>query len=345
VDILVLSENTAPVIPDHLRYGIARYDVYQQQKIPFTLSSWRTVLSHPYQHIFCDHVNLSTALAPLSMLFGKKYTVWLHGLEIFPPRPDREGRIGLRFAARRLTSSEYTRTILHQRFPDLPAQTCDLALDPVRHPLELPVEPVQPSQPVFLPAITGEMMRLGDQVILHVGHMVLSDDRYKGQESLLQAFPLIRHQYPQAQLVLIGQGEDISRIRALAYSLPAALQAGVFMPGYIPDQLLDQIYRSCYVFAMPSIGEGFGLVYLEAMSRGKPCLGARVDATPCVVRDSLTGLLVNDPKSPEQVAEALNWFLSHPEETHRMGLAGYELVKSYYLFPHFKERFWKALSD
>ncbi len=94
---------------------------------------------------------------------------------------------------------------------------------------------------------------------------------------------------------------------------------------------------------MPSIGEGFGLVYLEAMMRAKACLGGRVDATPYVVRDGVTGLLVEDPKSPDQVAGALNWFLSHPDETHQMGLTGYELVNSYYLFPNFQERFWNAI--
>jgi glycosyltransferase involved in cell wall biosynthesis len=123
------------------------------------------------------------------------------------------------------------------------------------------------------------------------------------------------------------------------------MRARIFFPGCLPDDLLDLVYQKCYIFAMPSMGEGFGLVYLEAMLRGKACLGGRVDATPCVVRDGITGLLIDNPKSPEQVAEALNWFLSHPEETRGMGLAGYELVRSYYLFPHFQERFWKAILE
>ena len=145
------------------------------------------------------------------------------------------------------------------------------------------------------------------------------------------------------QLVLAGQGEDMLRLKRITQTLSPSMQARIFFPGYVPDDLLDLIYQRCFVFAMPSIGEGFGLVYLEAMIRAKACLGGRVDATPCVVHDRVTGLLVDDPKSSEQVAEALNWFLSHPEETHSMGVAGYNLVRSYYLFPHFQERFWKAV--
>jgi glycosyltransferase involved in cell wall biosynthesis len=68
-----------------------------------------------------------------------------------------------------------------------------------------------------------------------------------------------------------------------------------------------------------------------------------VDATPYVIRDGDTGLLVDDPRSPEQVASALNWFLSHPDETREMGQKGAELVRSYYMYPHFKQRFWEAV--
>ena len=187
-------------------------------------------------------------------------------------------------------------------------------------------------------------MRLGDQVILHVGRMV-SGERYKGQESLLAAFPQVIDRFPGAQLVLAGRGDDMQRLKNMAREFSANIQARIFFPGYVPDDLLDRIYQQCYVFAMPSIGEGFGLVYLEAMMRAKACLGGRVDATPCVVREGSTGLLVDDPRSPEQVADALNWFLAHPEETRLMGSAGYDLVRSYYLFPHFQERFWKAILD
>jgi glycosyltransferase involved in cell wall biosynthesis len=162
---------------------------------------------------------------------------------------------------------------------------------------------------------------------------------------LIDAFPLIHQKYSDAQLVLAGKGDDLERLRSRAFALPPELHSHIFMPGYVADDLLERIHRQSYLFAMPSIGEGFGLVYLEAMSRGKPCIGARADATPYVIREGETGLLVDDPRSLEQVADAVLWLFDHPEDTARMGRAGYELVQTYYLFPHFKERFWKAISS
>lgn len=116
------------------------------------------------------------------------------------------------------------------------------------------------------------------------------------------------------------------------------------MPGYVADDMLRQLYQACALFAMPSTGEGFGLAYLEAMGYARACLGGKVDATPCVVRDGLTGVLVDDPTSPRQVAGALCRMLAHPGQTAEMGRAGYDLVRSHYLYPHFRERFCAAIS-
>lgn len=315
------------------------YQVFGGNKVKFALAVWQAVLSHQYAYIFVDHVNLASILAPLSWLNRTRYIIWLFGIEVFPPRPDWEGKLGLGNAWKRLAISEFTRRSVLDRFPDLPIELCELALDPVRHAGAITSGN---SDPIVLQAFDGSQSELGKQVILHVGRMV-SGERYKGQDSLIQAFPLIYEKHPQAQLVLAGQGDDMPRIKRLAQALPTAVQTNIFFPGYVPDELLMRIYQTCYVFAMPSVGEGFGLVYLEAMNHGKPCLGGKVDATPFVVRDGQTGLLVDDPRSPEQVANALNWFLSHPQETQAMGQRGADLVQSHYLFPHFQQRFWNVV--
>ena len=161
--------------------------------------------------------------------------------------------------------------------------------------------------------------------------------------TLLRAFPAIRQRFSEAQLVLVGSGDDLPRLLALARSLPGAAQQAVFMPGYVDDGMLDALYRQSVVFAMPSTGEGFGLVYLEAMSRGKPCVGGKLDATPGVVQDGITGALVDDPRSSEQLAAAIMGLMADPERARQMGLAGYRRVQSTYLFTHFQKRFWEAL--
>jgi glycosyltransferase involved in cell wall biosynthesis len=344
LDIFCLLEQDTTLDARYLPLGAQiQYRVFGGNKYWFTLAVWWTILHNSYAYVFVDHINLASMLSPLVWLKWCNYVVWLCGIEVFPPHPDREGRYGVMNAWKRLAISEFTRQNVADRFPNLSIKVCDLSLDPVRHTnyLESAMSSSSTSD-IVLQALDGSHIPLAERVILHVGRMT-SHQRYKGQESLIRAFPMIYRQDAGVQLVLVGQGDDMPRLKGISQTLPSEMQNHIFFPGYVPDDLLDLIYKKCYVFAMPSIGEGFGLVYLEAMMRGKPCLGGRVDATPCVVRDGLTGLLVENPKSSEQVAQALNWFLSHPEETHRMGLAGYDLVQSHYLFPHFQERFWNAI--
>lgn len=318
------------------------YHTFAGNKFKFTLALWQTIMGTPYKYVFVDHVNLASILVPFRLLGLCQYIVWLHGIEVFPPKPDLEGKLGLSFAWKRLSSSGYTRNIVQRKYSKLDVVACELALDPVKFE-NLPSLNVSVSR-IELTAIDRTQQVLGKQIVLHVGRMA-SGEMYKGQDSLLRAFPRILKQNPDAQLVLVGGGDDSPRLQNLAEELPTECHSHIFMPGYLPDQQLAQIYQSCFVFAMPSIGEGFGLVYLEAMSYGKPCLGGKLDATPFVVRDGITGLLVDDPRSPEQVGDALNWLLLHREEAEMMGKKGAELVHSHYLFTHFKERFWKALLE
>lgn len=342
LELLVLAENEPKLDPRYLPDPSSVHArAFAGNKWKFVLSAWRALLFRRYDLVLVDHVNLASALAPLRWLGLAKYTVWLCGMEVFPPRPDFEGRLGLKNASRRIAISEYTRRSVAARFPHLKIEVCDLALDPLRHAAGAVGE--NKAEALEMAAVDGTRLPVEGRVILHVGRMSTLE-RFKGQEVLIDAFPIIQERYADARLVLAGTGNDLERLRARARSLPLEVQRKIFMPGYVADDLLERLYRRCTLFAMPSIGEGFGLVYLEAMKRAKPCIGARADATPCVIRDRETGLLVDDPRSPVQVAEAVLWLLDHPAEAEEMGRAGYERVQSYYLFPHFKERFLKIIS-
>ena len=153
----------------------------------------------------------------------------------------------------------------------------------------------------------------------------------------------IIEQHPNAQLVLAGKGDDMPRLLDIAQNQSAAVQQAIFMPGFVSDDLLHQLYQTCYMFAMPSRGEGFGLVYLEAMRYAKPCLGSRTDASAYVIRNGETGLLAHDPSSVSDVTDKLLQILESPERAKEMGDAGYKLLCNYYLYPHFRERFWDAV--
>jgi phosphatidylinositol alpha-1,6-mannosyltransferase len=317
---------------------------FNNRKIGFTLATWQRLSSRRYDLVFCDHANLAAMLAPLATLKRLRYTVWLHGAEVFSPRPDFEGRLGLKYAWRRLASSEFTGQQVTARFPGWPVQACELALDPSIYGTDLPPV-VQPQViQVEMPAMDGSRQALGEQVILFVGRLdPLS--RYKGQSVLLQAFPSVQERFPDAQLVIAGEGPDLAYNRSLAGRLDGTLHSKIFFPGYLPQPDLSQLYRKCFAFAMPSAGEGFGLVYIEAMAHARPCLASCRDAAAGVIVDGQTGLLVQDGGSVEAVAGGLIALLSDPNQAGQMGLAGYARVRQNYLFPHFKARFLSAIGE
>lgn len=93
---------------------------------------------------------------------------------------------------------------------------------------------------------------------------------------------------------------------------------------------------------MPSRGEGFGLVYLEAMRAGKPVLAARGSAAEEIVVDGATGLLV-DPDDREELRDALGQLLDYPGEARRMGEAGHERWRKELGMEKFRERLWPLL--
>ena len=86
---------------------------------------------------------------------------------------------------------------------------------------------------------------------------------------------------PGARLVVAGDGDDRPRLEARAAAL--GLGGAVLFTGFVSEATLAELYRRAAVFVMPSLGEGFGLVYLEAMRAGKPCVAARGSAAEEVV--------------------------------------------------------------
>lgn len=317
--------------------------VFAGNKFAFSLATWIAISRTNYNLIMVDHVNLASILSPLSKLVNLKYYVWCFGVEVFHPRPDREGRMGLLGASRCVTISEFTKGKVLEQFPKLNIDVCEPALNLAALDISLLSSNSICPESLNLQAVDGSRQVLGSKVILHVGRMD-TVDKYKGQDRLLAAFPLIQEMHPNSQLILVGEGVDAKRLREIACSLSEKHKKRIFMPGYIADDLLRRLYQRCYLFAMPSTGEGFGLVYLEAMAHARPCLGGSVDASSCVIRKNETGVIVDDPRDTQEIAQKIVGLLDQPDLAEKMGHAGFDLVCSHYLYPHFRDRFEKIIN-
>lgn len=173
---------------------------------------------------------------------------------------------------------------------------------------------------------------------LIVGRMS-REERYKGHDALLEAWPGVRASCPDARLVIVGDGDDRSRLQAKARSLN--LDDATLFLGRVDDTRLNGLYREAAFFVMPSRDEGFGFVYLEAMRAGRPCI-ACPGAAAEILEDGRSGVLVTFGSVAEVEAACVRLF-SDPDLCSRLGHAGAEAVRQRFLPGHFVDRFRRAL--
>src|SRR5690606_21951926 len=155
--------------------------------------------------------------------------------------------------------------------------------------------------------------------VVIVGRMVGSE-RYKGHDQLLEAWPLVRAACPDARLICVGEGDDVPRLQEKARECGVA--DAVVFTGFVDDEQKRAIYSRAALLAMPSRREGFGLVYLEAMAAGLPCVASPHDAAAEVVVDGTTGFLVA-PDDRDGLASAIVRLLVDEERRRRMGGGGW----------------------
>jgi glycosyltransferase involved in cell wall biosynthesis len=144
---------------------------------------------------------------------------------------------------------------------------------------------------------------------------------------LLRALPAVRQVVPRARAVIVGDGPEHTNLRALAAEL--RLDDAVQFLGSLPDDAqVARCYRQADVFCLPSVQEGFGIVFLEAMAAGLPIVAARSAAIPEVVPDAQTGLLVA-PGDVAALAEALSALLQNSERRTTYETFGQHYVEQY----------------
>lgn len=156
-----------------------------------------------------------------------------------------------------------------------------------------------------------ELPRRGNS-ILCVAHLYPR----KNVATLLAAMTRLSN---QAVLRVVGTGPDLARLELRAREL--GLGRRVEFLGHVAFDRLAGEYRRADIFCLPSLQEGFGIVFLEAMAAGLPIVAARAAAVPELVSDGESGILVA-PDSPGDLAAALDRLLSDPEERHRLGETG-----------------------
>jgi glycosyltransferase involved in cell wall biosynthesis len=256
-------------------------------------------------------------VAPIAiplLVRGARVSVFLHGVESWRPLSTAERCVVAR-SDRVIANSHHTAdrfTDCNRWFKRTAVEVC---------PLGIPSIPQQ------------DIERSADNAALMVGRMS-SEDRYKGHERVIRAWPLVRAHVADAELVLVGDGDDRRRLEQTARE--AGVGDSVRFVGDVREDELDGWYRRCAFFVLPSDREGFGLVLLEAMRAGKACIAAPGAAAEVVV-DEVTGLLVA-ADDQGALATAMTRLFLNRELRARFGRNGQARFRQTFTSRHFADR-------
>ena len=280
--------------------------------------------------VVAAHPNLAlpSSLAQ-ELASGCKSIVMTHGVEVWTRLPSLKRRALLR-ANLVLAPSRYTAQKLNQ------------------------VQLVQAAKIRRVPwPLNPEFLRMADApyslplpdnfpsglVVLTVGRWSVSE-RYKGTDDLIKAVALLGAIAPDVQLVAVGDGDDLPRLKSVAQE--HSVQDRVHFLTNCSREELAACYRRADLFALPSTGEGFGLVFLEAMAFSKAVVGAACGGAIDLIDHEKSGLLIA-PHDVNQLAESLRRLLQDESLRHEMGRRGGEVARQQYPFSAFQTQLEEIL--
>ncbi len=261
-----------------------------------------------------DSVGIARA-HPLLPGLTRPYAVWMHGIEVWEAQRPATAAV-LDRAGLLLVNSRYTRDryrALHLGGPD--PQVCWLATEQDDEPDCGARAPAPPTALILA--------------------RVDASEGYKGHAELIGCWPKVMASVPDARLLIGGGGNGLAALRARVAASP--VRDHIELAGFIDEARLPKLWRRADVFAMPSRGEGFGLVYAEAMRYAMPVIASVHDAGAEVNVDGVTGFNVNLDRADE-LPRALIRLLADEPLRREMGEAGRRRWREHFRYANFADR-------
>ena len=250
--------------------------------------------------VVCGHTHLLPFAAFAARVCAAPVVLVVHGIEAWRPTTHRAanrlaGRVAHAVAVSELTRGRFC---AWSGLPEARVTVVPNAVD------------LGAFTPGPRPAALAARYGLGGRpVVLTLGRLA-GEARAKGFDRVLEALPALADAVPDVAYLVAGDGPDRARLGAKAEGLGVADR--VVFAGFVAEAEKADHYRLADAFALPSEGEGFGIVLLEAMACGVPVVASARDAGREAVRDGLLGAVV-DPRDPAAVAAALAAALRRPK--------------------------------
>jgi phosphatidyl-myo-inositol dimannoside synthase len=292
------------LIPEQIEEVIPEAVVYDRTaargKLSFLSRFGGLVLrGGPLDLVVCGHLHLLPVALILARLRRARLALIIHGLEAWQPTC----KPLVNLSARSVDAVISVSRLSAERFSGWAkvAKDCFFILP---NCVDLNRFTAQPRDAV----LTERYGLQKSRVILTVGRLA-TQERYKGFDEVLDIMPQLVNRIPNLKYLIAGDGPDRTRLEAKTKALKMADR--VIFTGYVPETEKVAHYNLADAYVMPSSGEGFGIVLLEAAACGVPVIGSRTDGSREALRNGLLGRLV-DPHKPEELFEAIGSVLKKP---------------------------------
>jgi glycosyltransferase involved in cell wall biosynthesis len=258
-----------------------------------------SVLGRKFDLVICGHINLLPFAFVASRRYGAKLALVIHGIDAWTPHRSRLiNRLTKHIHAVIAVSNLSLERFLNWASPG----NCQQIIIPNTIDLTRYAPGAKPQQLI-------EKYGLAEKKVLLTMGRLAAHERYKGVDEVLDLLPGLLKKMPELVYLIVGDGDDRARLENKAQQLGVAER--VIFAGYIPNEEKQSHYRVADVYVMPSRGEGFGIVFLEAMASGIPVVASKLDGGREAVREGSLGTLV-DPNDPEDLRQGILSALSLP---------------------------------
>jgi phosphatidylinositol alpha-1,6-mannosyltransferase len=285
-------------IPEPIDDVIPESVVYDRRAAVGKFAYMRRILAYllwgdPVDIVVCGHRNLLPAAWLLARFRGAYLVLVIHGIESWEPSSSAltnwlTSRIDALISVSRLTAERFTRWA---KFPIDRVFILPNCVDLARF------RP-QPKDSTLIERYALQ----SSKVIMTVGRLA-SLERYKGFDEVIELMPRLLARYSSLKYLIVGDGPDRGRLEAKAASLK--LSDKVIFAGRIPEAEKVAYYNLADGFVMPSSGEGFGIVLIEAAACGIPVVGSSKDGSREALLDGALGRLV-DPANVDELFNAIS---------------------------------------
>jgi phosphatidyl-myo-inositol dimannoside synthase len=298
-EVIVLPRLSAKFVGP-LPSGVQQLQPVENRLAYSVATLWTAIKYRPIHLVFCGHLLMVPLAALIARVLKAPLWVQVHGIEAWRELSALQRR-SAELATIITSVSRYTRRRLLQY----------VGTDPARVKV-LPATVGPQYRPGPKPGYLIDRHAVGGKKVLMTVSRLSSLERYKGHDRVIRMLSRILALHPDTIYLVVGDGDDRPRLESLAVECGVAQH--VEFTGLVPQEELPDYFRLADVFVMPSAGEGFGIVFLQAMATGVRVIGGSQDGSRDPLCDGALGTLV-DPENCEELASAILAALDDPART------------------------------